>query len=243
VTSWVAVSADQVGAQVFSKIFSSILRALSGREYRNVSFSDIGYMVQKGGGSFLRGLLWSLVRLRPPRGLMLGRNVKLIGTSRLRLGRGVSLGHNSYLECSSAQGVSLANGVTLREYAWLQCRSGFNTAAGKVSIGEGSYIGPFAVLGAGGGLLIGPRCQIGARFTVSAESHERDAQNSFVHGKVSRSGVEIGSECWIGNNVCVLDGVRIGARCVIGAGSVVTRDVPDGSTAFGVPARVRSTTP
>jgi acetyltransferase-like isoleucine patch superfamily enzyme len=218
-----------------------ILRLLSGREYRNVSISDLGYLLQKGGGSFLRGILWSLVRLRRPRGLMLGRNVKLIGAGRLFLGRGVSLGRNSYFECSSDQGVTLGNGVTIREYAWLQCRSGLNAAAGKVSIGEGSYIGPFAVLGAGGDVVIGPRCQIGARFTVSAESHERDERNTFVQGKVSRRGIEIGSECWIGNNVCVLDGVRIGARCVIGAGSVVTRDVPGGSTAYGVPARVRST--
>ena len=50
--------------------------------------------------------------------------------------------------------------------------------------------------------------------------------------------VEIGSDVWIGGGALVLPGVRIGARAVIGAGSVVTRDVPEGVFAAGNPCRV-----
>lgn len=53
--------------------------------------------------------------------------------------------------------------------------------------------------------------------------------------------VEIGSDVWVGGGAIVLPGVRIGSRAVIGAGSVVTRDVPEGVLAAGNPARVLKT--
>ena len=50
--------------------------------------------------------------------------------------------------------------------------------------------------------------------------------------------VNIGSHCWFGANVTVCPGVTIGDNCVIGAGSVVTRDIPPMSFAAGVPCKV-----
>lgn len=50
--------------------------------------------------------------------------------------------------------------------------------------------------------------------------------------------VEIGSDVWVGGGAIILPGVRIGSRSVIGAGSVVTRDVPAGVFAAGNPCRV-----
>ena len=50
--------------------------------------------------------------------------------------------------------------------------------------------------------------------------------------------VRIGNDCWFGANVTVCPGVTIGDGCVIGAGSVVTRDIPAGSLAAGVPCKV-----
>ena len=49
--------------------------------------------------------------------------------------------------------------------------------------------------------------------------------------------IEIGADVWVGGAAIILAGVRIGARAVIGAGSVVTRDVPDHTLALGAPAR------
>jgi maltose O-acetyltransferase len=50
--------------------------------------------------------------------------------------------------------------------------------------------------------------------------------------------VEIASDVWVGGGAIILAGVRIGARAVIGAGSVVTRDIPEGVFAAGNPCRV-----
>ena len=50
--------------------------------------------------------------------------------------------------------------------------------------------------------------------------------------------VIIGNECWFGANVTVCPGVHIGDGCVIGAGSVITRDIPANTFAAGVPCNV-----
>ena len=50
--------------------------------------------------------------------------------------------------------------------------------------------------------------------------------------------IRVGNNVWIGAQVCVLPGVSIGNNCVIGAGSVVTHDIPDNSLAVGNPCRV-----
>jgi maltose O-acetyltransferase len=52
--------------------------------------------------------------------------------------------------------------------------------------------------------------------------------------------VDIGADVWVGGGAIILPGVTIGSRAVIGAGSVVTRDVPPGATAVGNPARLRA---
>ncbi len=54
----------------------------------------------------------------------------------------------------------------------------------------------------------------------------------------TKGGIFIHDEAWLGYGVIVLSGVQIGKGAVIGAGSVVTRDVPDNAIAVGVPARV-----
>jgi len=50
--------------------------------------------------------------------------------------------------------------------------------------------------------------------------------------------IEIGSNCWLASNVTVCGGVKSGSGCVIGAGSVVTRDIPENSFAAGNPCKV-----
>lgn len=55
---------------------------------------------------------------------------------------------------------------------------------------------------------------------------------------VTRQGIDIGSDCWIGAKVTILDGVSLGRGCVIAAGSVVTRSFPEHAIIGGVPAKL-----
>lgn len=218
-------------------MIAGLIRALTGRSYA-IEASDIGYLWAKGGMPFLRGLAWSLLRLRRPSGLLLGPGIQFVQSGRLTLGRGVAIGAYGYVDCAARDGVVLGDRVTLRERVWIQSRSGLNDRAVALRIGSRSYVGPNAVIGLGGPVLIGEDVQIGAGLTITAEAHEAGPDGSFVSGAVSRKGVTIGDRCWLGNNVSILDGVTIGEGSVIGAGAIVTRSIPPYSVAMGAPARV-----
>ena len=78
--------------------------------------------------------------------------------------------------------------------------------------------------------LFGPAVQIYTPMhPMNAEQRRREE-----YGKP----IDIGSDVWVGGGAIILPGVRIGSRSVIGAGSVVTRDVPDDVLAVGNPCRV-----
>ena len=88
-----------------------------------------------------------------------------------------------------------------------------------------------------GEVFIGDYVMIAPNVTISTTGHpihpsfrDKGAQFSLP--------VHIGDHVWIGSNVVIMPGVTIGENCVIGAGSVVTHDIPANSVAVGVPCRV-----
>ncbi|MCI9115853.1 MAG: sugar O-acetyltransferase [Acutalibacter sp.] len=97
-----------------------------------------------------------------------------------------------------------------------------------------------------GEVTIGNDCNFGPNVTIVTPVHPMVASER----RLMRTGageekrlcyakpVHIGNDCWFGANVTVCPGVTIGDGCVIGAGSVVTRDIPANSFAAGVPCRV-----
>jgi maltose O-acetyltransferase len=87
-------------------------------------------------------------------------------------------------------------------------------------------------------VTIGAGTQIGPAVQIYAADHPRDPAQRRAGVELGRP-VDIGRNVWIGGGAIILPGVRIGDDAVIGAGSVVTRDVPAGATAVGNPARVR----
>ncbi len=88
-------------------------------------------------------------------------------------------------------------------------------------------------------ITIGDRTQIGPNTQIYAADHPRDHNVRRAHLENGRP-VHIGSNVWIGGSSIILPGVTIGDDAIIGAGSVVTRDVPAGATVIGSPARIQS---
>jgi maltose O-acetyltransferase len=88
-------------------------------------------------------------------------------------------------------------------------------------------------------ITIGDEAQLGPAVQLLTSDHPRDAAER-VSGPELALPISIGARAWLGGGVIVLPGVTIGQDAVIGAGSVVTRDVPAGVTAAGNPCRVLS---
>lgn len=83
---------------------------------------------------------------------------------------------------------------------------------------------------------IGDDTMFGPGVQIFCPQHHRDREKR-VAGLEQAHPVTIGREVWIGGGAILLPGVRVGDGAVVGAGSVVTRDVPEGVTVVGNPAR------
>lgn len=92
----------------------------------------------------------------------------------------------------------------------------------------------------GDNVFFGPNCTVATALHSldPAERRMRTRENGEVYDLEYGKPVTVGNDCWIASNVVICGGVTIGDNCVIGAGSVVTRDIPAGSLAAGNPCRV-----
>jgi acetyltransferase-like isoleucine patch superfamily enzyme len=196
------------------------------------------HLLQKGLGPFVRGVFVKPFLRRSDGSFFLGRGSKILSMGKLSVGKNVFIGAYGYLDCMSVGGVTLGDNVTIREGCWLQLTSRYENPGASITIGNQVYIGPRAVLGAAAPLIIGDRCQFGANVSLVAENHKFDGDGEIFDQGVSREGIKIGQDVWMGNNVTVLDGVTVGDGALIGAGTVVTKSVPPRSVVVGVPGRV-----
>jgi maltose O-acetyltransferase len=108
---------------------------------------------------------------------------------------------------------------------------------GTLEICEGAYINYGCSIAARHLVRIGPNCRIGTYAMITDNDFHRLEPE--LRDEIPESAPVILEEnVWLGGRVIVLPGVTIGAGSAIGAGSVVTRDIPPHSLAVGVPARV-----
>ena len=103
-----------------------------------------------------------------------------------------------------------------------------------ITIGKGCFIQQCCTFFGRGGITIGDEVFIGPKVNLITINHDPDPENrSATYGRP----ITIEDKVWIGINSTVLPGVRIGYGAIIGAGSVVTKDVPPMTVVAGNPAR------
>jgi acetyltransferase-like isoleucine patch superfamily enzyme len=214
-----------------------LLGALLKRPVQIDSDLPIGVIVGHGittAIGFLRGIL--LAR-RP---MVLGPGARIVAPQHLRVAGGlVRVGSHCRVDCTSRDGIELGQNFKLGAFSHV-IASGTLANLGKgIVIGDNVGIGEFAYLGGAGGLRIGSDVIVGQYFSTHPENHVFADQDVPIREQgVTRKGIDIGSDCWIGAKVTVLDGVSLGRGCVVAAGSVVTRSFPDNAIIGGVPAKI-----
>jgi maltose O-acetyltransferase len=108
---------------------------------------------------------------------------------------------------------------------------------GAVSIGDRTFVNVDAVMLDVAPIEIGAACQIATRVQLLTATHPIDPEPRRIGWEYAEP-ITIADNVWLGGGVIVCPGVTIGQDTVVGAGAVVTRDLPAGVVAAGVPARV-----
>jgi acetyltransferase-like isoleucine patch superfamily enzyme len=171
--------------------------------------------------------------------LFIGPRVRLRHPQLIRAGRSCIIEEHVLIDALAHQGVRLGDNVTLARGVIIQCTGVIQQIGVGVRIDDNSALGAYSFIGGQGGVSIGRNVIMGPRVNIHSENHcyEDPSVPMRLQG-VSRRGVSIGDDCWIGAGAIILDGVTVGRGCVIAAGSVVTRNLADYSVAAGAPARV-----
>ena len=120
----------------------------------------------------------------------------------------------------------------------------------NVNIEKNAYFTPGLTLGDNSGVgincevygpvIIGNDVMMGPEVVIYTSGHKYDRTDvpMMEQGSTEPEPVVIGNDVWIGRRAMIMPGVRIGDGCVIGAGAVVTKDIPSYSVVGGVPAKV-----
>jgi acetyltransferase-like isoleucine patch superfamily enzyme len=152
-----------------------------------------------------------------------------------------------WLDILTAGRRAFMRALSNRRFGHLGADSTFDPLTSRITgyenffVGDGVFIGSYAVMSADGvRVSIGDDTVIGPLFCLMAGDHALDVPGvSFRSSSRGRNEpVQIGRNVWIGARVTVLKGVTIGDAAVVGAGAVVTKDVPAFAIVAGNPARL-----
>jgi len=143
--------------------------------------------------------------------------------------------HGNVLEALDDGRLTIGANTLLEPNCWLTLSD-----HGRIAVGSGSFLNIGTMVASENEVTIGDHTMLANGCFVSDASHRYDDPALPVpwQGFTTKGPTRIGSNVWLGVNCVVTSGVTIGDRCVVGAGSVVTHDLPPRVIAAGVPARV-----
>ncbi|SFG63838.1 transferase hexapeptide (six repeat-containing protein) [Algoriphagus hitonicola] len=112
------------------------------------------------------------------------------------------------------------------------------TYGGAINIGNNCSFNPYCVIYGHGGLWIGNYVRIATHTIIIPANHIFESRDLPITKQgLTKKGIRIGDDVWIGANVTILDNVIVGKGCVIGAGAVVNKNTSDFGVYGGVPSK------
>lgn len=211
-------------------------RRLKGPQYRLADDLPLGVLLGLG---WRRGLAMARGLLRTRKPVFIGKRVSLLNKRFLTLGRAVTLQDGVYIDAFSTKGVRLGDRTNIGPYVRIQATGVMTQVGTGLEMGADCGIGAFSFIGCGGGVKLGRNVIMGQYVSFHSENHNYDDLSRPIRAQgVTRAGIEIGDDCWIGAKVTFIDGAKLGSGVVVAAGSVVRGLIPDNVVIGGVPARV-----
>jgi acetyltransferase-like isoleucine patch superfamily enzyme len=189
-----------------------------------------------GGGIFLRKKLYGSLLKEMGKNVYIGRAVGIRRPSNISIGANTIIDDRCILDSKTYR----KNGITIGKNCVVlhntRISSGYE---GYVKIGDGSNINSYCLLAGNCGLVIGDNVLIAGHVSLNAVCHVFKNKDKLIKDQgLTGKGIVVEDDVWLGAGVRILDGVKISRGAVIGAGAVVTKDVPSYAIAIGVPAKV-----
>lgn len=179
------------------------------------------------------------VALKPGKLFFVGAAVVLRNRGLIHIGRGATIGNHVLIDGLSHNGVVIGDRVNIGAYTIIEATGVISNLGVGCRIGNDSGIGAFSFIGAGGGVDIGENVIMGQYVSFHSENHcFEDTGLPIRMQGVTRQGIVIEDDCWVGAKVTFMDGCHVGKGAVIAAGAVVRGEIPPYSVAAGVPAKV-----
>ena len=171
--------------------------------------------------------------------VFVGKSLKLVNKKNIFVGNNVNIGDYVTLSAIGRGPIRIGDNVSIGSMSQVVISTSYNNIGSHISIDKNVGFGEFAYLGGGGGLSIGEDTIIGQYFSAHPENHIFTNNNLNIRDQgVTRKGISIGKNCWIGSKVTILDGVSIGNNCVIASGAVVNKSFSNNQLIGGVPSKV-----
>lgn len=185
-------------------------------------------------GVFVRNLGYRFILKKVGRFAMILKGVDLRGCPSISLDEKVKLRKNVSIRVFySHNRIHFGYNTSVHEYAIIKSKGG------DVFVDRNSFISSFVNISAKGDVHIGKNVMLANGCRLETGTHGLlDLDVPMKEQSTESSGIFIGDDCWLGAGVKVVDNVKIGHGSVIGAGSVVTKDIPPFSIAAGAPAHV-----
>ena len=186
-------------------------------------------------GLFLRRICYRWLLGSVGRNVTFGHSVVLRHPAKIRLGDDVVVDDLVVLDAKGEtnRGITVGHGVFLGRGTILSCKDG------DIDLGDHVNIGFYSEIFSGSKVVVGEDGLFAAYTYLVGGGHQFEQTDLAVIAQPRSSvGITLGDNVWLGAGAKVMDGIRIGNGGVVGAGAVVTHDLPDGSVAVGVPARV-----
>jgi len=185
-------------------------------------------------GALLRGRVYKTLLGHIGSNCYIEKNVRFNIPQKVFLGDRVIIGESSWFDIEDPKSkVRIGDEVKIARYCT------FRAGPGEVLIDKEVNFGAFNLIVGYGGIEIGKYSAMGHHVVIMTYTHVFDDPTipiRFQGAELKK--VSIGEGVWLGTHVVVLPGVTIGDNSVVGAGAVVTKDIPGYSIAAGVPAKV-----
>lgn len=128
-----------------------------------------------------------------------------------------------YLFCFYSKSISFGGGVTWRKHFVIS-----TCGTGNIKIGSNVFFNHNCSVISRGTIEIGDGCLFGENVKIYDHNHRFNNINASIKSQGYSVGeIHIGNHCWIGSNVIILKGANIGENCVIGAGTIISRNIPN----------------